>query len=649
LTDTQAQNFIDNIIRDKLCGKYQFQIVCKNADKDLEKHISQFLLQNSYSDKITYKLHQSSPQSSKSSKTKSEQEYKIQDNSQIPQKQDFNDKEETPQKQDFNDKEETKEDTYMKKALVTHKVDMDIDTYIVWNVFYQQEYSQICNKHNVKVVLNNLRVEIMGSMEQSIQAAFSELKKFQKTHFYMTKIACESKEKAKAIQKMLLFLHITRFKDLLSIKENAYIKYYQELVLRSAVIDGYIKQERELNYIRVIAKNEEQIAQIEQVCMSMRPYTEEFRVNVDIPATELNSMLENLMISYDCLVTVQPQFHSNNSKTAETVFEITKCTKNDPELLAEAKQSIALVKQQLSNVVQSNNKKRIEFESNNPQNSMILPHIKKAEKKKNKSNSMNRTMKNHNPQNYVKVFQEKHLSTTNSYFTNNNNSQSSPPTSNHQPKQQTQVLQQNNANTQTNSASQCLINNLDHFPPLRLSTTVQELTLNSQTAIKIKKMLNATLPEQTVCQILEIHNPSLQKAFQFQLMNSCGLSQPVTKLLWWLSRPLNPKDVYTSAEGIYWKYAIFGLWGEGLYFSEDANYAFGNAYEEANGIKSLFLMTLMVTEPVQFLMPGNVCPQFSKQSVNATMCGIEQDSRVFGIPKSKTRCYPSYLVSFREK
>ena len=62
--------------------------------------------------------------------------------------------------------------------------------------------------------------------------------------------------------------------------------------------------------------------------------------------------------------------------------------------------------------------------------------------------------------------------------------------------------------------------------------------------------------------------------------------------MWHGTKNSDPKLFYQGDEGFDIKYANKGMWGNGIYFAENASYCLGYSYEHENNVKGMFLASV---------------------------------------------------------
>ena len=85
-------------------------------------------------------------------------------------------------------------------------------------------------------------------------------------------------------------------------------------------------------------------------------------------------------------------------------------------------------------------------------------------------------------------------------------------------------------------------------------------------------------------------NYFLWKSFELgkDQLKSKGVQENVREL-WHGTKNSDPELFYKGDEGFDIKYANKGMWGNGIYFAENASYSLGYSYNHQNNVKGMFL------------------------------------------------------------
>lgn len=139
---------------------------------------------------------------------------------------------------------------------------------------------------------------------------------------------------------------------------------------------------------------------------------------------------------------------------------------------------------------------------------------------------------------------------------------------------------------------------------------MEQLHDGSLERFMIQHLFTTTLRKQ--CQILSVsklHNKFVQEKFLMELKLACStkyrdksLSQLV-KLLFHGTNTTNPKDIWQSEQGLDMRFSRDGMYGQGIYFADNAEYSHRYAFHtQENGmtVHSLFMCFVLTGDSCKF-------------------------------------------------
>ena len=189
---------------------------------------------------------------------------------------------------------------------------------------------------------------------------------------------------------------------------------------------------------------------------------------------------------------------------------------------------------------------------------------------------------------------------------------------------------------------------------------------------KILNRMQETIPSVNIISIKRIQNEHLWEKYcqHKERMGRKGLNRINEMELFHGTSSNLPEDIYKSEEGFDMRFSRSGMWGQGNYFAESAQYSCSYAYatsdtvqlhsykpftrygfHTSSSIKQMFLAKVLTGD--SFASPSDKTlrmppykPSASSEKVRYdTVNGITQGSKVY-ITYSNDKAYPLYLISF---
>uniref|UniRef100_A0A6B2LB22 Poly [ADP-ribose] polymerase n=1 Tax=Arcella intermedia TaxID=1963864 RepID=A0A6B2LB22_9EUKA len=162
-----------------------------------------------------------------------------------------------------------------------------------------------------------------------------------------------------------------------------------------------------------------------------------------------------------------------------------------------------------------------------------------------------------------------------------------------------------------------------------------------------------------IIRIRKIFNPKLRDQWTFLLKkirednNNNDPTFKLTKLLWHGSGDLSPSIIYSDVH-YGWKInysSAKNLWGQGLYFGEDASYCHKYAFRNQNGNRELFLAEVITGDDIISLEDMNIKEPSLKEDGKTrydSVCGVRHETSWIWVVYASGRAYPSYLVEYED-
>jgi len=177
--------------------------------------------------------------------------------------------------------------------------------------------------------------------------------------------------------------------------------------------------------------------------------------------------------------------------------------------------------------------------------------------------------------------------------------------------------------------------------------------LQSQLAGRTTKAVNR------ITKISKIFNPKLRaKWFEhysdIKEINKDNPSCQLTRLLWHGSGETKPSIIYDDFR-FGWKINYSSqknLWGNGLYFGEDAHYCHKYVYRTPEGRKQMFLAEVIVGDDIISLEDDSIREPWLKEDGKTrydSVCGVRHDKSWIWVVYASGTAYPGYLVEYSDE
>lgn len=115
------------------------------------------------------------------------------------------------------------------------------------------------------------------------------------------------------------------------------------------------------------------------------------------------------------------------------------------------------------------------------------------------------------------------------------------------------------------------------------------------------------------------------------------------------SRKTDPAEIYDSEEGFDMRFSRDGLWGQGNYFAEDANYSDIYSYECTSGARQLFLARVLTGASADIPADSNLRmpPRKGRITVRHGDRGYKAiESLYVYVTYNNDKAYPLYLITY---
>jgi len=176
----------------------------------------------------------------------------------------------------------------------------------------------------------------------------------------------------------------------------------------------------------------------------------------------------------------------------------------------------------------------------------------------------------------------------------------------------------------------------------------------------IANRINSTLPNAKIIKIESIQNKYLWTRYYHErkLLRQKNQQDTVEKMLFHGSRGTDPRDIYNGEDGFDMRFSASGMWGQGVYFAENASYSNGYVHicqEMGQTVRKFFLASVLVGDP--FDCPSNAALRMPPEKAQASShllfhkvrydccSGFTGGSKIF-IIYMNGRAYPKYLITF---
>ena len=187
---------------------------------------------------------------------------------------------------------------------------------------------------------------------------------------------------------------------------------------------------------------------------------------------------------------------------------------------------------------------------------------------------------------------------------------------------------------------------------------------------KILHRMQETIPNVNLVSIERIQNEFLWEKYcqHKERMSRKGPERVNEMELFHGTSSNSPEDIYKSEEGFDMRFSRSGMWGQGNYFAESAQYSNSYAYNpatsnairtvlsrsyyRANTVRQMFLVKVLTGDSYRspsnntLRMPPYKPSLSSSEKVRYdTVNGVAQGSKIY-ITYSNDKAYPLYLISF---
>jgi len=184
----------------------------------------------------------------------------------------------------------------------------------------------------------------------------------------------------------------------------------------------------------------------------------------------------------------------------------------------------------------------------------------------------------------------------------------------------------------------------------------------------ITKYFNMFMPSQDpksrgnkhfkVTNIQKIVNPKLRSKWlehfcDAKETNKENPSLQLTRLLWHGSGDTKPTEIYEDIR-FGWKINYSSqknLWGNGLYFGEDAQYCHKYVHKVSEKKKLIFLAEVIVGDDIISLENDTIREPWKKEDGKTrydSICGVRHEKSWIWVVYASGTAYPAYLVEYDE-
>lgn len=126
--------------------------------------------------------------------------------------------------------------------------------------------------------------------------------------------------------------------------------------------------------------------------------------------------------------------------------------------------------------------------------------------------------------------------------------------------------------------------------------------------------------------------------------------KPLEKMLFHGTRATDPIFIYKGAEGFDMKFSNGGMWGQAIYFAQNASYSDQYAHETFSKEKQFFYARVQVGRYIE--LPSNktlkYCPNIAGSTTERydSVKGQTGGSDVYMI-YTNAKAYPEYLITYK--
>ena len=188
------------------------------------------------------------------------------------------------------------------------------------------------------------------------------------------------------------------------------------------------------------------------------------------------------------------------------------------------------------------------------------------------------------------------------------------------------------------------------WEPQTDNVAIKEVPVGTSEWNHVAQLVKDTLPQVDVMKIERIQNRRLWDKYSFhaQRMKEKNNGTINEKELFHGTSGTLPEKIYADEEeGFDMRFSRSGMWGQGNYFAEKANYSDNYAYQHSNGTKQLFLAKVLTGDSIQLESDTKLrMPPVKKGNVRYdTVNGVTHGCRVY-ISYSNDKAYPFYLITY---
>jgi len=184
---------------------------------------------------------------------------------------------------------------------------------------------------------------------------------------------------------------------------------------------------------------------------------------------------------------------------------------------------------------------------------------------------------------------------------------------------------------------------------------IVEVKSTSQEWRRVSQLVLSTLPQVNVLKIERVQNRWLWEKYFLNCKRMKDKNKGVIneKELFHGTSGTSPDKVYADEEeGFDMRFSRQGMWGQGNYFAEKAEYSDNYAYQGHRGLKQLFLAKVLTGDSILMKSDGSLrMPPLKTGGGNVrydTVCGDTHGCRVY-IAYSNDKAYPFYLITYKYK
>lgn len=173
----------------------------------------------------------------------------------------------------------------------------------------------------------------------------------------------------------------------------------------------------------------------------------------------------------------------------------------------------------------------------------------------------------------------------------------------------------------------------------------------SQEYLKVKSKMTKSMPFVHVHQIVRIQNLWLWRKYvnHRHSMIEKSRGEVNEKDLFHGTTTTNPVQIYDSEEGFDMRFSRDGLWGQGSYFAENANYSDNYSFSCTNGERQIFLARVLIGDSADIPQDRKLRMPPVKQSTNGlrydSVTGTVMQTRVY-VTYNNDKSYPLYLITY---